>query len=51
VKLISIICFIIVPVAGANVSVSRNAGYIAGIVIAAIILGYLLYSLFKPEKF
>jgi K+-transporting ATPase KdpF subunit len=28
-----------------------NASYILGAVIAVIILGYLIYSLFKPEKF
>ena len=27
------------------------AGYAAGAIIAMIILGYLIYSLVKPEKF
>jgi K+-transporting ATPase KdpF subunit len=30
---------------------ASKAGYIAGAVIAAIILVYLVYSMFKPEKF
>jgi K+-transporting ATPase KdpF subunit len=36
----------------ANSSGMNNAGgYIIGAIIALLILGYLLYSLFKPEKF
>jgi len=27
------------------------AGYIAGLIISFLILGYLVYSLIKPEKF
>jgi K+-transporting ATPase KdpF subunit len=30
---------------------STSTGYIIGAVIALFIFGYLLYSLFKPEKF
>jgi K+-transporting ATPase KdpF subunit len=30
---------------------STSTGYIIGAIIALFILGYLLYSLFKPEKF
>jgi len=30
---------------------SDSAGYVAGAVIALFILGYLIYSLIKPEKF
>jgi K+-transporting ATPase KdpF subunit len=30
---------------------SQSAGYVTGAVIALLILGYLLYSLIKPEKF
>jgi K+-transporting ATPase KdpF subunit len=30
---------------------SNTTGYIIGAVIALFILGYLLYSLIKPEKF
>jgi len=30
---------------------SQSAGYVIGAVIALVILGYLLYSLIKPEKF
>ncbi|NOU16196.1 MAG: K(+)-transporting ATPase subunit F [Bacteroidales bacterium] len=32
---------------GAN----NSTGYVIGAVIALFILGYLFYSLFKPEKF
>jgi len=31
--------------------VSQSAGYVIGAVIALVILGYLLYSLIKPEEF
>jgi K+-transporting ATPase KdpF subunit len=30
---------------------NSNAGYVIGAIIALFILGYLLYSLIKPEKF
>jgi len=30
---------------------SNPSGYVIGAVIALLILGYLLYSLIKPEKF
>lgn len=30
---------------------STPAGYIIGAIIAVAILGYLIYSLIKPEKF
>lgn len=30
---------------------NQSAGYVIGAVIALLILGYLLYSLIKPEKF
>jgi len=30
---------------------NTSSGYIIGVVIALFILGYLLYSLVKPEKF
>jgi len=33
-----------------NVQMNSNSGYIAGAVIAVIILGYLFYTLFKPDK-
>lgn len=33
------------------VEVNNSAGYIIGAIIALFILGYLLYSLVKPEKF
>ncbi|OFX41856.1 MAG: potassium-transporting ATPase subunit F [Bacteroidetes bacterium GWA2_40_14] len=29
----------------------NSAGYVTGVIIALFILGYLLYSLVKPEKF
>jgi K+-transporting ATPase KdpF subunit len=34
-----------------NVSGHENMAYLAGIIIAVFILGYLVYSLLKPEKF
>ncbi len=30
---------------------SSTTGYIIGAIIAVILLGYLIYSLIKPEKF
>ena len=30
---------------------STPTGYIIGAIIAVVILGYLIYSLIKPEKF
>lgn len=30
---------------------SNSSGYVIGALIAMFILGYLLYSLIKPEKF
>jgi K+-transporting ATPase KdpF subunit len=30
---------------------NTSTGYLAGAIIALIILGYLLYSLIRPEKF
>jgi K+-transporting ATPase KdpF subunit len=30
---------------------SENQAYLAGVIIAIFILGYLVYSLLKPEKF
>jgi K+-transporting ATPase KdpF subunit len=30
---------------------TESAGYVVGAVIALLILGYLLYSLVKPERF
>jgi len=32
-------------------STGTPAGYVIGALIALLILGYLLYSLIKPEKF
>ena len=34
-----------------NVPETVNSGYTAGIIIAFLILGYLVYSLLRPEKF
>lgn len=31
--------------------INNSMGYIVGAIIALFILGYLLYSLVKPEKF
>jgi K+-transporting ATPase KdpF subunit len=30
---------------------NNSAGYVIGAIIALFILGYLVFSLFKPEKF
>jgi K+-transporting ATPase KdpF subunit len=35
----------------ATTEMSTPAGYIIGAIIAIVILGYLVYSLIKPEKF
>ncbi|MDD4922752.1 MAG: K(+)-transporting ATPase subunit F [Bacteroidales bacterium] len=43
----AIILFMTSQAAGVNLSV----GYVIGAVIALLVLGYLLYSLIKPEKF
>jgi K+-transporting ATPase KdpF subunit len=32
------------------IEMNSNAGYVIGAIIALFILGYLLYTLFKPEK-
>jgi K+-transporting ATPase KdpF subunit len=34
-----------------NALAANNSGYLAGIIVTLVILGYLVYSLFKPEKF
>ena len=34
-----------------NVAIVSGKEYIAGIIIAILILGYLVYALVKPEKF
>jgi K+-transporting ATPase KdpF subunit len=34
-----------------NAVISGNPAYLAGIIIAVFIFGYLVYSLLKPEKF
>lgn len=35
----------------APATIETPAGYSVGVLIALLILGYLLYSLIKPEKF
>jgi K+-transporting ATPase KdpF subunit len=35
----------------ATTEVSTPTGYIIGAIIAVVVLGYLIYSLIKPEKF
>jgi K+-transporting ATPase KdpF subunit len=37
--------------ASGSVDANSPNGYLVGILIALIILGYLIYSLVKPEKF
>jgi len=34
-----------------SVEVNTSTGYVIGAIIALLILGYLLYTLIKPEKF
>jgi K+-transporting ATPase KdpF subunit len=34
-----------------SVEVNTSTGYVIGAIIALLILGYLLYTLVKPEKF
>ncbi len=34
-----------------HIEINNTTGYLAGIIIALFILGYLLFSLLKPEKF
>ena len=34
-----------------TLEVGNTLGYVFGVVIALLILGYLMYSLIKPEKF
>lgn len=41
----------ILLVADKPMEVSSTSGYIAGAIIAILILVYLFYSLIKPEKF
>jgi K+-transporting ATPase KdpF subunit len=41
---------ILVVIAEAS-DMNTSTGYLAGAVIALLLLGYLLYSLIRPEKF
>ncbi len=34
-----------------NLLITTSTGYVIGAVLALLILGYLLYSFIKPEKF
>ena len=34
-----------------SAEVNLSSGYLIGAIIAVILLGYLIYSLIKPEKF
>jgi K+-transporting ATPase KdpF subunit len=47
----SVIALLLSVLIGAGFDSSPSSGYILGIVLSIIILGYLLFSLFKPEKF
>jgi K+-transporting ATPase KdpF subunit len=38
-------------VASKTLETSTYAGYVAGALIALLILGYLIYTLIKPERF
>ena len=42
---------VILPEIVQNAPASDHSGYLTGLVIAIFILGYLVYSLLKPEKF
>ena len=43
---------LLVPVANTHGSfMNGTTGYLVGGIIAAVIMGYLVYSLLKPEKF
>ncbi len=42
---------IILLITSKPIETSTTAGYIIGAVIALFILGYLLFTLIKPEKF
>ena len=42
---------IILLITSKPVELNNTTGYLIGAVIALMILGYLLYSLIKPEKF
>jgi K+-transporting ATPase KdpF subunit len=47
----SLMFLVIVP-AHSDATVSNSpAGYIIGGIIALLIMGYLIYTLFRPEKF
>jgi len=41
----------ILIVTSETLEMNNSEGYIIGAIIALLILGYLLYSLVKPEKF
>jgi K+-transporting ATPase KdpF subunit len=41
----------ILLVTSKSVEVNTSTGYVIGAIIALLILGYLLYTLVKPEKF
>ncbi len=41
----------ILLVTSKSVEVNTSTGYVIGGIIALLILGYLLYTLVKPEKF
>jgi K+-transporting ATPase KdpF subunit len=42
---------IILSVTSKSFEINNSSGYIIGAIIALCILGYLLYTLIKPEKF
>jgi K+-transporting ATPase KdpF subunit len=41
----------VLPVNSLTAVSTSHSGYLAGGIIALLIMGYLLYALFKPEKF
>ena len=42
---------IILSATSKSIEMNNSSGYIIGAIIALFILGYLLYTLIKPEKF
>jgi K+-transporting ATPase KdpF subunit len=48
---ISFMMLLVSPDRLSGTATEGNSGYLIGGIIALLILGYLVYALFKPEKF
>ena len=48
---ISFVLFVSMPDSSNTSFTSSSSGYLIGGIIACIILGYLVYTLIRPEKF